>query len=767
MIANQILSDVIHFMKYAKYLPEKKRRELYPESVERNKQMHIAKFPSLAERITEVYDKFVLPKKSLPSMRSMQFAGEAIAVNEVRGFNCSFLPIDHPKAFSEVMFLLLSGAGVGYSVQKHHIASLPLVKKTEGQTEFIIPDNIEGWADAVDALVNSYFTAGPEIVFNFSQIRKKGMRLITSGGKAPGAKPLRECLTKIKRVLDNCLGTDGNRVERLASTEVHSIVCLIADAVLAGGIRRSSCISLFSFDDHAMRTCKHGEWWVDHPEYARSNNSAMAPYDEITKEMFHDFWKDVVESKAGEPGIYWTNNKEMGTNPCKPLRSHILTPEGVITFGQALESRDDFITVVLPSGKHARASLPFKTGEKQQVWEITTANNSKIYGTDNHRHEVKRKDGKIEWVENKDLVIGDEFNCVWFDKQFNPKHFVQKVTKINPKFSVEDVYDITVEDDSHSFIDTGVVSHNCGEAALRAYSFCNLCELNVNLVENQQDFNDLCAAAAFLNTLQASYTNFTYLRPIWRQTTEEDALIGIGLTGIASGKLDNIDLRQGARIVKQVNKETAELIGINSSARCGLIKPSGTTSLILSTSSGIHNWYARFYIRRARVNKKEPIYAYLLEHLPFLLEDEVFDPENTAVISFPQKAPEGAVVSADSSAIDILERCKRFNEEWIRESHNRGDNYHNVSATVYVNEDEYDSTRDWMWENRSSYHGLTILPFENHSYQQAPFEECTEEVYNELLAKFKHIDLSLVEELEDLTNLNDQAACVGGVCSII
>ena len=178
-------------------------------------------------------------------------------------------------------------------------------------------------------------------------------------------------------------------------------------------------------------------------------------------------------------------------------------------------------------------------------------------------------------------------------------------------------------------------------------------------------------------------------------------------------------------------------------------------------------WYSKFYIRRAQVNKKEPIYAYLMEHLPELLEDKIGEEEYTAIISVPQKAPDSAIISADSSAEDILERCKRFNIEWIRESHNRGENFHNVSATVYVNEDEYDKTRDWMWENRFHYHGLTILPFDGHTYKQTPFEECTEEKYNELLAKFKHIDLSLVEELEDLTNLNDQAACVGGVCSII
>lgn len=311
-ISNQILSDITVFLKYAKYVPELNRRETWDELVTRNKQMHLKKFPKLVDEIEAAY-KFVYDKKVLPSMRSMQFAGKPIEISPNRIYNCAYLPIDDWRAFGEAMFLLLGGTGVGYSVQKHHVEKLPEIRKPNQKRtrRFLIADSIEGWADAVKALVKSYFSGGSKLKFDFSDIRPKGARLVTSGGKAPGPQPLKECIIKVQGILDS--KNDGDQLEPI---EVHDIICHIADAVLAGGIRRAALISLFSADDEEMIACKSGNWWETNPQRGRANNSAALMRHKVTKEFFMDLWKRVELSGAGEPGIYLTNDKDWGTNPC-------------------------------------------------------------------------------------------------------------------------------------------------------------------------------------------------------------------------------------------------------------------------------------------------------------------------------------------------------------------------------------------------------------------------------------------------------------------
>ena len=616
-ISQQILSDITVFLKYSKYIPELQRRETWDELVARNKEMHVKKFPQLKEEIEHAYD-FVLNKKILPSMRSMQFAGKPIEISPNRVYNCAYLPIDDWRAFGEAMFLLLGGTGVGYSVQKHHVDKLPEIRKpnTKRTKRFLIADSIEGWADAVKALVKSYFTGSSKLDFDFSDIRAKGARLVTSGGKAPGPQPLKECLVKVQGILDT--KQDG---EKLSPIEVHDIVCHIADAVLAGGIRRAALISLFSADDDEMIACKSGAWWENNPQRGRANNSAALLRHKMTKEFFLDLWKRVELSGAGEPGIYLTNDKDWGTNPC----------------------------------------------------------------------------------------------C---------------------------------------------------EIALRPFQFCNLCEVNVSDVESQEDLNERVKAAAFIGTLQASYTDFHYLRDVWKRTTEKDALIGVSMTGIGSGVVLGLDMTEAANEVAKENARVAELIGINASARCTTVKPAGTTSLTLGTSSGIHAWHNDYYIRRVRVGKNEAIYTYLAINHPELIEDEYFRPHDTAVISIPQKAPAGAILR-NESPIDLLDRIKRVHQEWIKPGHRTGQNSHNVSATVSIKEDEWEAVGEWMWTNRKHYNGLSVLNYDGGSYIQAPFEDCTEEKYSEMMTHLSNIDLSKVIELEDVTNLKGEAACAGGACEVV
>ena len=617
-LASEILSNITVHMKYAKYLPEENRRETWEELVDRNKAMHIKTYPQLAAQINEVY-KLVYEKKVLPSMRSLQFGGKPIEISPNRVYNCAYLPIDHIDSFHEVMFLLLGGTGVGYSVQNHHVSKLPPINKPydKRRRRFLIGDSIEGWADAIKVLMKSYMgdRRSSRISFDYSDIRPKGAQLVTSGGKAPGPQPLKECLVKLKGILQS--KEDG---DQLTTVEVHDIVCHIADAVLAGGIRRAALISLFSADDHEMISCKSGDWWETNPQRGRANNSACLMRHKITRDYFMNLWERVEKSGAGEPGIYFNNDKDWGTNPC----------------------------------------------------------------------------------------------C---------------------------------------------------EIALRPYQFCNLCEVNVSDLESQEDLNNRVKAAAFIGTLQAGYTDFHYLREVWQETTEKDALIGVSMTGIGSGTVLGYDMEKAAQVVKRENTRVAKLIGINKAARCTTVKPAGTTSLALGTSSGIHAWHNDYYVRRIRVGKNEAIYNYLSTYHPELIEDEYFRPHDTAVISIPQKSPEGAILRTESS-FDLLERVKKIATEWVKPGHRKGSNTHNVSATISLKPEEWEPAGEWMWDNRDHYNGLSVLPYDGGTYTQAPFEDISKAQYETMMESLNQVDLSKIVETTDETDLSGELACAGGACEI-
>ena len=615
-IARDILSDVTVHMKYARYLPEKERRETWAEIVDRNKEMHTKKYPELQSEIDDAYE-MVYAKKVLPSMRSMQFGGKPIEVAPNRIYNCAFAPIDDFRVFSEVMFLLLGGTGVGYSVQKHHVEKLPEIQKPASKRtrRFLINDSIEGWADAVKALVQSYFKGGSKLRFDYSDIRPKGARLVTSGGKAPGPQPLKECLVKLQGMFEAKENGD-----KLTTIEAHDMICHIADAVLAGGIRRAALISLFSADDNEMIAAKTGNWWETAPQRGRANNSVVLLRHRITKDFFQDLWERVKESGSGEPGFYFSNDKDWGTNPC----------------------------------------------------------------------------------------------C---------------------------------------------------EIALRPYQFCNLTEVNVSDVDNQDELNSRVKTAAFIGTLQAGYSDFHYLRDVWRRTTEKEALIGVSMTGIASGKVLNLDTTEASGVVKKENARVAKMIGVNKAARCTTVKPAGTTSLTLGTSSGIHAWHNEHYVRRLRVGKNEAIYNYLSVFHPDMVEDEYFRPHDTAVISIPQKAPEDAIMRTES-ALQLLKRVAKISTEWVKPGTRNGQNTHNVSATISIKEAEWADVGEWMWENRDIYNGLSVLPYDGGSYRQAPFEDCSKETYEAMLESLEEVDLTKVIEIEDNTNLTGELACAGGACEI-
>lgn len=622
--SQELLSDVVIYNKYSKHLQNLQRRETWQEIVDRYESMLLTKYPSLAAEIKENI-KFIRDKKVLMSMRAAQFAGPAIVKNNSRVYNCAYLPIDDYRAFSEVMFLLLGGTGVGYSVQYSHVASLPEIRIPLRRQKFLIGDSIEGWADAVRALMASYFGIRSTLpVFDFSDIRAKGARLVTAGGKAPGPEPLKRCLFEIQTILER--KANGSK---LTSIEVHDIVCHIADAVLAGGIRRAALIALFSADDEEMIACKSGRWWELNPQRGRANNSAVFLRHRADKQFFKRFWEKVKASGAGEPGIYFSNDSNWGSNPC----------------------------------------------------------------------------------------------C---------------------------------------------------EIALRSFQFCNLTEINAgnlhgigNHEKPLNEFVNRARVAAFFGTLQAGFTDFHYLRSVWKQTTEKEALIGVGITGICNGQILDLDLKLAAKAVVEENQRVAALIGINPAARCTTVKPSGTTSCVLGTSSGIHAWHGKYYIRNMQCSVGDDLYTYFKNNHPKLVKVMDFDPRS-AVIGIPQMAPEGAILRDEETAIDLLNRVKRFYEDWVLPGHVNGHNTNNVSATISIKDGEWESVGEWMWENRRCYNGLACLPFDGGTYADAPFQEITEERYHELIAYLdkQKIDLTKIKEEDDTTTQAAELACAGGLCSI-
>jgi len=615
--SNKLLSDIVSFRSYAKYLPHLQRRESFEETVNRAMNQQLDKFPKLSRDIITAYRK-VHEYKIMPSMRSLQFSGEAIQKNPIRLFNCSYLPIDNSRCFGEVFYILLSGAGVGFSVQKHHTEQLAVIKKPKEENYFAVHDSIEGWAQAIDLLIDAYFYNRIRPIFDFSLIRSKDSRLSTTGAKAPGPEPLKHMLTLVETRLK---ATTGRKLRPL---EVHDIVCIISDAVLAGGIRRSSLISLFDYDDEEMLKCKTGSWWESAPWRARANNSVYFVRSKTTKEQFDTIYDIAKESGSGEPGFFWSNdeNKDMGTNPC-------------------------------------------------------------------------------------------------------------------------------------------------AEISLNPNQFCNLSTVNQTGITTEKELHSRIYSATLIGTLQAAYTDFPYLRDRWKEQTDKEALLGVSFTGIADeGNIIKPEwLQSGAAYAREVNEKYSKKIGVNSAARIGAIKPEGTCSAVLGSSSGIHARHSPFYLRRVRMNKNDSLATYLSYVVPELIEDDVAA-ANTIIITIPQESPETAIVRNNETALSLLDRILVYYNNWIIPSHKEGINHHNVSATISVRDNEWEPLRVALWENKEKYSGISLLPYADHIYKQAPFEECDKETFEKASKYVKNVDLRDVKEEQDNTTRQEIIACSGTSCEV-
>ena len=619
-----VYQSYIHKSRYARYLPDEQRRETWDETVDR----YISFFKnrgSLDNKTAEELREAITNLEVMPSMRALMTAGEALDRDNVAGFNCSYLPIDHPKAFDEMMYILMCGTGAGFSVERQYINKLPEVSEDFHDTETIIhvADSKIGWAKAYRELITMLYS-GQLPKWDLSRVRASGQPLKTFGGRASGPEPLEDLFKFTVEVFRSAAG------RKLSSIECHDLCCKIAQIVIVGGVRRSALISLSNLTDDRIRRAKSGQWWVENPQRGLANNSAC--YTEKPDfEAFLNEWSSLYESRSGERGFF------------------------------------------------------SRVASQRQA----------------------ERNGR--------------------------------------------------RDPNHDF-----GTNPCSEIILRPNQFCNLSEVVVRSNDTEESLKRKVRLATILGTLQATLTDFRYLRSKWKQNTEEEALLGVSMTGIQDCKLTNggknglPKLLEGLRAEAVVtNKAWAQKLGINQSTAITCVKPSGTVSQLVNSASGIHGRFAPYYIRRVRADVNDPLCS-VLNNAGIESEVDNRSP-STLVFSFPQKAPKGAVMSASQTGMEQLELWDVYQKHWCE---------HKPSVTVYYRDAEFLDIGSWLYNHFDSCSGVSFLPFSEHSYEQAPYEQITKDQYNELAKKMpKTIEWDITEQ-SDQTEGSQTLACVGGSCEI-
>lgn len=603
------IGDYIFVSKYARTVNGKK--ETWDQSIDRVMEMHwrhladdmtisdsslddLSKEMSFAEKL---YRNQVI----LGAQRALQYGGNTLLKHHARNYNCAGSYANRISFFQELMYLLLCGSGTGYSVQKVHVNQLPKMKGVDmsKQTTYVIDDSIEGWSHAVNALIESHYFGLPEVVFDSSRVRPKGA-FITGGFRAPGPEPLMKCLSKMGKVLGKIRG------RKATPFEVHRLACLIADAVISGGIRRSALLCQFDADDREMLTCKTGGWFSEFPELARANNSAII-LPSTPKEVYENIFSSIKQ--FGEPGIIFSFHPDIVYNPCVEVSGY---PQ---------------------------------------------------------------------------IEINGEIQYGWF--------------------------------------------------------FCNLTEINGSKIKTKEEFFDACRGASVLGTIQASYTSFKVLTKASRLIAERDALIGVGITGMCENPeiLFNPEIQdEGARLVQKTNVKMSRIIGINPAARCTVVKPSGNSSQLLGcTSSGIHKFPFKRFIRNIQAANTEQALRYVKEINPMMVKPSVYDKEVESVISFPVELDDNVLTSEYSSAVDFLEMVKMTKAHWIENGTNFDHQFYkkhpkfakmrmNVSNTCMVKDDEWDEVKEYVWNNRDVFSGISFLPKGGDLlYPQAPYTSVLDE----------------------------------------
>ena len=739
------IGDYIFVSKYARTVNGKK--ETWDQSVDRVMDMHyrhLADDMAIKEGNEKEIDSYLKfaerlyrDQVILGAQRALQYGGDSLLKNHSRNFNCTGSYIDRIEFFQELMHLLLCGAGAGYSVQRVHTEKLPKLKGVDEKSDpvnIVIDDSIEGWAFAVGEVVKVHYLNLPSINFDYSLIRPKGS-FISGGFKAPGPEPLKKCIEKLNKVLRKIKG------RKATPFELHRMACIIADAVISGGIRRSALLCQFDADDEEMLNCKTGNWFSEYPELARANNSAVI-LPNTPKETYDKIFESIKE--FGEPGLVFLSHKDVVYNPCCFTGdTMLLISEGYRKFREVASwsvRKDEYPLLLINKDGEKKQGRVWSNGYKHVI-RLTFDSGRRIECTPDHRFMLQ--DGSECMASN---LIGK------IVKGFDGTD--SKCIEIMDSGNIEEVYDFEILDEGHWGVVNGLIAHNCEVGMFpkfrnkdgvheSGFSFCNLTEINGSRIKTREQFLDACKGAAILGTIQASYTNFKVLSPVSKKIAERDALIGVGITGMCENPeiLFDPDLQEeGARVVKEMNRRVADLIGINHAARTTVIKPSGNSSQLLGcTSSGIHKFHFKRFIRNIQAANTEQALQHVKEVNPVMVRPSVYNKEGESVISFPVELDDNVLTSEDSSALDFLKLVKLTKEHWIEVGTNFDHPFYkeypemkdlrmNVSNTCTVKDDEWEEVREYVWKNRDVFSGISFLPKGGDLiYPQAPYTSVLDE----------------------------------------
>ena len=627
--------EFIHLSRYSRWLPEKERRETWDETVGRyfdffKEHLNDLHEYKLTDKLKKELEEAVLSQKIMPSMRCLMTAGEALKRENIAGYNCSYIAVDRPQAFDEILYVLMNGTGVGFSVERQYVNELPYVANEffPSDTVISVADSKLGWAKAFKELVGLLYV-GQIPRWDMSKVRPAGSVLKTFGGRASGPEPLENLFNFSVTTFQAAAG------RKLSSLEAHDIVCKIAEVVVVGGVRRSALISLSNLSDDRMRAAKSGQWWNTEPQRALANNSACYT-EKPDVGVFMDEWKSLYESKSGERGIF---------------------------------NRRSAVVMAEKNGRRNTEGYNFGT---------------------------------------------------------------------NP----------------------------CSEIILRDREFCNLSEVVVRVTDTRESLLEKVRLATILGTFQSTLVNFKYVSSSWRKNCEEERLLGVSLTGImdcqyTNGKKNGLEdlLEELKAEAVKTNKEFAQKIGINQSVAVTCVKPSGTVSQLVDAASGIHARHNPYYIRTVRGDKKDPL-TRMMQDAGFPVEDDVMNPSNTSVFSFPMKVDNSAVFRTEKSAIEQLELWLTYQKHWCE---------HKPSVTISVKEDEWFEVGAWVYKHFDYMSGVSFLPFSDHTYKQAPYQDIQKEEYEVLLSKMpKEVDWKKLAEYEksDMTIASQELACSAGFCEI-
>jgi hypothetical protein len=777
--------NYIALSRYSRFLPDKKRRETWEETVGRYVDFWSEKSNQFPK---ELVFNAISKLEVMPSMRALMTAGKALDRDNAAGYNCAAVAIDDPRAFDEILYLGMCGCGVGFSVERQVISKLPAVAEEFFETDTVIKvkDSKIGWAAALRELISLLYS-GQIPKWDLSALRPAGAPLKTFGGRSSGPDPFDDLLKKTVSIFKNASG------RKLTSLECHDIVMHISAATVVGGVRRAACISMSNLSDERMRSAKSGQWWVDNPQRALANNS-VAYTEKPDIGVFMKEWQSLYESKSGERGIFnrqgavekmkrlgrrdWKKYEEMHgmTNPCCfTAETLVAVADGrnAVSIGQLAAESNGIITFPVYSARpkkqgkgwktEIKTAIASKTGEKKVV-KVTLSNGDTFTCTDDHL--LALPDGS--YIMTRDS-LGK--NLVAFDQNDNGSRDTSSVRPISIEdVGVRPIFDLQVEDNHNFYIVTnsletrGILVHN-SEIFLRSAGFCNLSEVIIREDDTLETLLKKIEIAAIIGTFQSSLTNFRYLRSIWKKNAEEERLLGVSLTGIMDHPvLANVseEAKSWLTAMKnraiEVNKLWADKLDINQATAVSCVKPSGTVSALVDSSSGIHPRMSRYYIRRVRSDKFDPIGKFLRDQGVWA-EDDIMNPEKTLVFSFPMKSPSHSKLASEMTAIDQLEHYLMFYENWAE---------HTVSITVYVREHEWLDVGAWVYKHFDRIGGISFLPYSEHTYKQAPFEPVSEEQYKTVLFDHPTIDWTKfnVDEHDDTTVGAQERACGGGNCEV-